>query len=219
MILWERGPFGERRGVQAERRGKERRVEGRVGIRANLRERPAPSLRGPAASGFPIEKKPGASFRASFRRGSSTALYLNSPIKERFPIANLTFRKVLQNAVLRPEPRIPRSVREKRRRVYSTGLYLGGITYLFFSVLASIFSDQSLPALLCAAGKSRLANRADAAEPCGTDISAKFQNQARRREKRAGQCTGQPPERCRGSLAFFKAQAFQNKARRACRKS
>ena len=81
----------------------------------------------------------------------------------------------MQNAVLRPEPRIPRSVREKRRRVYSTGLYLGRTTYLFFSVLASIFSDQSLPALLCAAGKSLLANRADAAEPCGTDISAKFQ--------------------------------------------
>ena len=88
MILWERGPFGVRRGVQAERRG---RGGGHDGLRENAgvpgKTEGAPCL-GTAragASGFPIEKKPGASFRASFRRGSSTALYLNSPIKERFP--------------------------------------------------------------------------------------------------------------------------------------
>ena len=38
-----------------------------------------------------LRKKPGASFRASFRRGSSTALYLNSPVKERFPTPGIHY--------------------------------------------------------------------------------------------------------------------------------
>ena len=81
MILWKRGPFGDRRGAGRTARRVEGRFRGFGRICGNARRQPARA----GASGFPIEKKPGASFRASFRRGSSTALYLNSPIKERFP--------------------------------------------------------------------------------------------------------------------------------------